>query len=117
VNHIIWKYNFGVYTSRKFVSSHITFCITQTGSRYVQLGVPFARDERRGGVRRLSDREDVWTINRDTSPAQEEQEELPIALLEKMLLYSSNEAISCAIFSWAAALRRSVRRIEPPSPI
>jgi site-specific DNA-methyltransferase (adenine-specific) len=22
VNHIIWKYNFGVYTSRKYVSSH-----------------------------------------------------------------------------------------------
>lgn len=96
VNHLIWKYNFGVYTSKKYVSSHYhilyyekpgkkrtfnTFC------RYGQR----EKDEN-GGSLNYQDREDVWLINREYKPEQQKNKnELPSELLKKMILYSSNE--------------------------
>ena len=45
MNHIIWKYNFGVYTRRKFVS-YITYpLLCQTGRRaYLSYALPLWRD-------------------------------------------------------------------------
>ena len=104
VNHVIWKYNFGVYTSRKFVSSHyhILYYAKPGSPRTFNLECRFARDERTegGGSSSYRDREDVWTINREYKPGRKKNKnELPIALLEKMLLYSSNEGdLVCDFF-------------------
>jgi site-specific DNA-methyltransferase (adenine-specific) len=104
VNHIIWKYNFGVYTSRKFVSSHyhILYYAKPGLPRTFNLECRFARDERAdgGGSSSYRDREDVWTINREYKPGRKKNKnELPLALLQKMLLYSSNEGdLVCDFF-------------------
>jgi site-specific DNA-methyltransferase (adenine-specific) len=95
VNHIIWKYNFGVYTSRKFVSSHyhILYYAKPGGTRTFNLQSRFALDENApdGGSLNYRDREDVWIINREYKPGRvKNKNELPKALLQKIIAYSSN---------------------------
>jgi site-specific DNA-methyltransferase (adenine-specific) len=96
VNHIIWKYNFGVYTSTKFVSSHyhILYYAKPGERRTFNLQARFRLDENaeEGGSANYRDREDVWVINREYKPGRiKNKNELPPALLEKMIAYSSNE--------------------------
>lgn len=105
VNHIIWKYNFGVFTRKKFITSHyhillyvkppqkdLTFNLT---SRY---GI----EEKNSHNSSLNymDREDVWDINREYKPGQvKNKNELPSQLLIKMIQYSSNEGdMVCDLF-------------------
>lgn len=95
VNHIIWKYNFGVYTSRKYVSSHyhILYYAKPGGRRTFNLQSRFALDENapEGGSLNYRDREDVWIINREYKPGRvKNKNELPKALLQKIIAYSSN---------------------------
>ncbi len=95
INHIVWKYNFGVYTSTKFVSSHyhILYYAKPGGRRTFNLQSRYANDEtgHSGGSANYRDREDVWSINRDYKPGRiKNKNELPRALLQKMLQYSSN---------------------------
>lgn len=94
INHLIWKYNFGVYTSTKFVSSHYHILYyAKPGPRTFNLQARFPLDAgaEDGGSANYRDREDVWTINREYKPAQKKNKnELPVALLEKMIAYSSN---------------------------
>jgi site-specific DNA-methyltransferase (adenine-specific) len=104
INHIIWKYNFGVYTSSKFVSSHyhILYYAKPGGKRTFNLQARFSLDEAApgGGSRNYRDREDVWIINREYKPGRRKNKnELPKALLEKMIAYSSNEGdLVCDFF-------------------
>jgi site-specific DNA-methyltransferase (adenine-specific) len=96
VNHIIWKYNFGVYTSAKFVSSHyhVLYYEKPGGKRTFNLQSRYALDEAAegGGSKNYRDREDVWIINREYKPGREKNKnELPLALLQKIIAYSSNE--------------------------
>ncbi len=96
VNHIIWKYNFGVYTSRKYVSSHyhILFYEKPGGERTFNLESRYGTTEKgpESGSPNYRDREDVWIINREYKPGQvKNKNELPSELLIKMLQYSSNE--------------------------
>lgn len=104
LNHIIWKYNFGVYTKNKFISSHYHILL------YVKPGKPhtfntyafyadFEKDEN-GRSLNYADREDVWIINREYKPNQvKNKNELPRQLLMKMILYSSKpEDIVCDFF-------------------
>ena len=104
LNHIIWKYNFGVYTSSKFVSSHyhILYYAKPGGKRTFNLQARFALDDTAdgGGSRNYRDREDVWIINREYKPGQRKNKnELPKALLQKMIAYSSNEGdLVCDFF-------------------
>jgi len=95
-NHIIWKYNFGVYTSKKYVSSHYHILY------YVKPGAPvtFNTFSRFGSLEKnkqnhsenYRDREDVWIINREFKPGKtKNKNELPEQLLIKILQYSSNE--------------------------
>lgn len=95
VNHIIWKYNFGVFTTRKFVSSHyhILYYAKPGGRRTFETESRFGLDERDadGSSLNYADREDVWTISREYKPGRvKNKNELPTALLMKMLQYSSN---------------------------
>ena len=96
INHLIWKYNFGVYTTKKYVSSHYHILY------YTKPGVKttfntFSRydsDEKnsKGGALNYLDREDVWIINREYKPGKiKNKNELPYELLIKLIQYSSNE--------------------------
>lgn len=104
INHIIWKYNFGVYTSRKYVSSHyhILFYEKPGGKRTFNLESRFGVKEKdsTNGSLNYQDREDVWIINREYKPGQvKNKNELPTGLLIKMLQYSSNEGdLVCDLF-------------------
>lgn len=104
INHIIWKYNFGVFTKRKYVSSHyhILYYEKPGGTRKFNLESRFGTSEKAEGNGSLNyqDREDVWIINREYKPGQiKNKNELPYALLTKMLQYSSDEGdIVCDFF-------------------
>lgn len=96
VNHLVWKYNFGVFTSRKYVSSHyhILYYEKPGGRRSFNLQSRYATNEAHdeGGSSNYRDREDVFIINREYKPGQEKNKnELPWELLKKLLQYSSNE--------------------------
>jgi site-specific DNA-methyltransferase (adenine-specific) len=104
VNHIIWRYNFGVFTRRKFVSSHyhILFYEKPGGTRTFNTEVRYGFVEKGPGGESLNyhDREDVWLINRHYKPGQvRNKNELPASLLIKMIQYSSNEGDTvCDLF-------------------
>ncbi len=97
INHIIWKYNFGVFTRAKYVSSHYHILYYEKpgpGKRTFNLESRFGlqEDAPDGGSLNYRDREDVWNIKREYKPgAVKNKNELPLALLIKMLQYSSNE--------------------------
>lgn len=113
VNHIIWKYNFGVWTSRKFISSHyhILFYEKPGGRRTFNLEARFGAGEKddSGGSLNYQDREDVWVINREYKPGQvKNKNELPIELLSKMILYSSGEGdLVCDLFLGGGSTARA----------
>jgi site-specific DNA-methyltransferase (adenine-specific) len=95
VNHIIWKYNFGVYTKQKYISSHYHILFyTKTGGKRTFNTYAFFGDNAKspnGGSLNYLDREDVWVINKKYKPNQvKNKNELPEALLKKIILYSSN---------------------------
>lgn len=105
INHIIWKYNFGVYTQRKFVSSHYHILY------YVKPGEPYTfntfckygadeKNKETGRSENYKDREDVWLINRKFKPGEKKNKnELPEELLIKLIQYSSNEGdVICDLF-------------------
>jgi site-specific DNA-methyltransferase (adenine-specific) len=94
-NHIIWKYNFGVYTSKKYISSHyhILYYVKPNINATFNTNAFFADYEKNenGGSMNYLDREDVWIINREYKPGQiKNKNELPKSLLTKMIMYSSN---------------------------
>ena len=104
VNHLIWKYNFGVYTKTKYISSHyhILFYRKPGAKHTFNTFARFAADEKtaNGGSANYQDREDVWLINREYKPGKiKNKNELPTALLRKLILYSSNEGdLVCDFF-------------------
>jgi len=105
INHIIWKYNFGVYTKQKFVSSHYHILFyTKPGARHTfntfcRFG-PAEKGDNEKGSANYQDREDVWIINREYKPGEiKNKNELPSKLLTKMIQYSSNEGdLVCDLF-------------------
>jgi site-specific DNA-methyltransferase (adenine-specific) len=96
VNHIIWKYNFGVSTQRKFVSSHyhILYYEKKGGRRTFNQFSRFGSKDRKsakGGSALYADLEDVWIINREYKPGQvKNKNQLPYSLLTKLIQYGSN---------------------------
>jgi site-specific DNA-methyltransferase (adenine-specific) len=113
VNHLIWRYSFGVFTRRKFVSSHyhILFYEKPGGRRTFHTEARYGLQEKTAEGRSLNtqDREDVWIIHREYKPARlKNKNELPLSLLIKILQYSSNEGdlvcdFFCGGFSTARA--------------
>lgn len=94
INHIIWKYNFGVYTSKKYVSSHyhILYCVKPKGKVTFNTYSRFTAKERDENKRSMNykDLEDVWIINREYQPGKiKNKNQLPTKLLTKMIEYSS----------------------------
>jgi site-specific DNA-methyltransferase (adenine-specific) len=102
-NHIIWKYNFGVYTSKKYITSHyhILYYIKPGGKVTFNTQARYGSQEKdsHNGSLNYKDREDVWIINREYKPRQvKNKNELPEQLLIKLLQYSSNEGDLVADF-------------------
>jgi len=96
INHLIWKYNFGVYTTKKYVSSHyhILYYTKPKGKVTFNTFARFDSDEKNsnGGAKNYLDREDVWIINREYKPGKaKNKNELPFELLIKLIQYSSTE--------------------------
>ena len=95
VNHIIWKYQFGVATRRRFVTSHyhcLFYCVDD-GQRVFHRDARFPASARNltGGSARYCDMEDVWVIKREYwTGDMKTPTKLPRAIIEKILAYTSN---------------------------
>lgn len=95
VNHIIWKYQFGVFCRRRFVTSHYhcLFLCRDDRRRKFNPHCRFAPAARRadGGSMLYADLEDVWTIKREYWPGDKKTPtKLPGELLRKLLAYASD---------------------------
>jgi site-specific DNA-methyltransferase (adenine-specific) len=97
VNHIIWKYQFGVVTKRKFVTSHY-HCLYVCKDDGRRKFFPYARhgkDEKSpdSGSAHYRDKEDVWSIKREYWTGDTKTPtKLPAEIVRKILLYSSEES-------------------------
>ncbi len=96
VNHIIWKYQFGVVTKNKFVTSHY-HCLYVCKNDKKRKFFPFSRFDKgdkglEGGSLHYGDKEDVWVINREYwNGDQKTPTKLPAELIKKILMYSSEK--------------------------
>ena len=94
VNHLIWKYQFGLVTTRKFVTSHyhILFAGIDEKKRRFYPYSRFDKDERsdNGGSAHYRDKEDVWNIPREYWNGDvKTPTKLPAEIIRKILAYSS----------------------------
>ncbi len=96
INHIIWKYQFGVVTKTKFVTSHY-HCLYVCKNPKKRKFYPFARFKKEsknseGRSLHYKDKEDVWNIKREYWTGDEKTPtKLPAELIEKILSYSSKK--------------------------
>lgn len=96
VNHIIWKYQFGVVTKRKFVTSHyhcLYVCKNDEKRRFFGYS-RYDKDAKNKEGRSLhyGDKEDVWVIKREYwTGDQKTPTKLPAEIVKKILKYSSEE--------------------------
>lgn len=96
VNHIIWKYQFGVVTKKKFVTSHyhcLYVCKDDKKRKFFPY-IRFDKDSKSNEGRSLhyQDKEDVWYIKREYWTGDEKTPtKLPAELIEKLLHYSSEK--------------------------
>ncbi|MEN6610675.1 MAG: site-specific DNA-methyltransferase [Methanoregulaceae archaeon] len=104
INHIIWKYSFGVFTSTKYVSSHYHLLFYEKPGRKRTFNTEsrfgLLEKGRDGRSENYRDRLDVWEIPREYKPGKRKNKnELPEALLVKMIQYSSSEGdLVCDFF-------------------
>ncbi len=96
VNHIIWKYQFGVVTKRRYVTSHyhcLYVCKNDNERKFFPYS-RFGKEEKSTEGRSLhyGDKEDVWTIKREYWTGEKKTPtKLPAEVIKKILLYSSEE--------------------------
>ena len=104
VNHLIWKFNFGVNTKNKYVSSHYhIFYLTKSikAKRTFNSNCRFTQMDKDINNRSLlyQDLEDVFNINKEYKPGEiKNVNKLPNKLVEKLIKYSSNEGDLIADF-------------------
>lgn len=94
LNEIIWKYQFGVRTKRKFVTSHYNISLVcKHKSKYKFYPNAIFKDHEKtdnGRSKRYADMEDVWIIDREYWTGEEKTPtKLPLKLVAKMLAYST----------------------------
>ena len=96
VNHVIWKYQFGVFTKRKYVTSHyhcLYLCKNDTKRQFYPYA-RFGKTDRTdlNGSAHYKDKEDVWDIKREYwSGDKKTPNKLPAEVIRKILAYSSQE--------------------------
>lgn len=80
LNHLIWKYQFGVFTRRKYVTSHYHILYA-------------VKDDKKYKFNKIEHYpEDVWIINREYWHYKKKTPtKLPTKLVEKILHYSSDK--------------------------
>lgn len=95
VNHLVWKYQFGVVTKRKYVTSHyhVLFVSLNEKERKFYPYARYAKDAihpEGGGSAHYKDKEDVWNIRREYWTGDvKTPTKLPAELIRKILAYSS----------------------------
>ena len=96
INHIIWKYQFGVVTTKKFVTSHY-HCLFVCKDDKKRKFFPYSRFEKNakthdGQSLHYKDKEDVWLIKREYWTGDDKTPtKLPAEIIKKILLYSSEK--------------------------
>lgn len=104
INHIIWKYNFGVSTKSKWVTSHYhIFYISKKKKEKLTFNknAIYSQIDKDDNNRSLqySDIEDVWVLNKEYSKDIKNMNKLPCKLIEKIINYSSNkDQLVCDFF-------------------
>lgn len=98
VNHLIWNYSFGVYTSKKFVTSHyhILF-VRKPGSKKF----PYVFNANATSTKESYHlREDVFRMARSHRPGKKKnRNQLPIELVKRLIKFSSNAGdVVCDFF-------------------
>jgi site-specific DNA-methyltransferase (adenine-specific) len=94
VNHLVWKYQFGLVTTRKYVTSHyhvLYACLNDKQRRFYPYA-RYAKDAKHehGGSAHYKDKEDVWNIPREYWTGDlKTPTKLPAELIRKILAYSS----------------------------
>lgn len=97
INHIIWKYQFGVVTAKKFVTSHyhcLYACKNEKKRKFYSY-TRFTKNSKTEEGRSLhyKDKEDVWEIKREYwTGDQKTPTKLPLDLIKKILEYSSTQS-------------------------
>ena len=96
VNHIIWKYQFGVVTTKKFVTSHY-HCLYVCKDNKKRKFFPYSRFEKNaktsdGRSLHYRDKEDVWNIKREYWTGDDKTPtKLPAEIIQKIIQYSSEK--------------------------
>lgn len=89
INDIVWKYQFGVVTKNKFVTSHyhcLYVCKENTGRKF------YRNCRFMDGSERYRDMEDVWSIKREYWRGEKKTPtKLPSEIIKKILQYASLE--------------------------
>lgn len=96
INHIIWKYQFGVVTKTKYVTSHY-HCLYVCKNEKKRKFYPYSRFSKnqktqQGRSMHYKDKEDVWEIKREYWTGNKKTPtKLPAELLKKILQYSTKK--------------------------
>jgi site-specific DNA-methyltransferase (adenine-specific) len=96
INHIIWKYQFGVVTTKKFVTSHY-HCLFVCKNDKMRKFFPYSRFKKNaktsdGKSLHYRDKEDVWIIKREYWTGDDKTPtKLPAEIIKKILQYSSEK--------------------------
>jgi site-specific DNA-methyltransferase (adenine-specific) len=106
VNHIIWTHNFSLPTRKHFSTCHyhvLFYAKTETPlfNTYCSFGPQETYPNTEGKMKKAlyKDLQDVWFISKQYSPGMKKNlNKLPDALVEKIILYSSNEGDYVADF-------------------
>jgi len=94
INHIIWKYSFGLNCTKKFISSHYHIfyvCLNEKKRQFF----PYCRFDKKaktdkGRNARYADMEDVWIVNRENwTGMQKTATKLPGEVVKKIIQYTS----------------------------
>lgn len=94
INHVIWKYQFGVYTKKKFVTSHyhLLFVVKNPKKWDFNKDCRYKDTRNNKGNKNYRDREDVWIIDRPYNNGKEKNANTqPIELVKKALGYTTKK--------------------------
>jgi site-specific DNA-methyltransferase (adenine-specific) len=93
VNHVIWKYQFGVYTKRKFVTSHYHMLfVAKKDSWDFNKDCRYTDIRNKSGNENYRDRQDVWEIDRPYNYGETKNANTqPPELVKKALMYTTKE--------------------------
>jgi len=96
INHIIWKYQFGVVTAKKFVTSHY-HCLFVCKNDKMRKFFPYSRFKKNaktsdGKSLHYQDKEDVWIIKREYWTGDDKTPtKLPAEIIKKSLPNSTDK--------------------------